>query len=136
MTDSARTSALYGDEDIAVFTFNSDAGILDLIGEGTITTSVETVENRALMDTSKRPHATIVGHTISFDVSGDTGCLLDFAELAAAKAAVPLVLSYGPTNQFYRAGSFVITNVEESLGEAIRWRVTAECTGDLDFSAS
>lgn len=125
---SARTAAMYGDTHLTVFTFADDAGILNLLGEGRLATNVETIENNALMDTSKRPHATRVGHTLTFDVSGDTGLLLDFTALAVEKESVELILTVG---SWYRQGDFVITNVEEQIGESIRWSVTAECDGDL-----
>lgn len=138
MADSARTAALYGDTHLMVFTFNADTGIKSLIGEAKLTTDVETIENPALLDTSKRVHSTIVGHTLSFEVSGDTGCLLDFQSLAIAKAPIALILQFGvasPAKNWYRAGNFIITSCEEQIGEAIRLSVTAVCVGDLDLTA-
>jgi hypothetical protein len=100
--------------------WNANTGMLENLGDGTMTCETETVDNKALLDTEKDPEPTVKSYTFTGEMrsaSSNTGWL------AQVQTVSTLVFTSAQSNI---NGPFLCVSCEEKDGDTMRVTVKLE----------
>ncbi len=117
---------LYYRSDVTAFSWDATEDFMTELGDGTLTKTVDTIANPALMDEFDHNKTTLKHYTFSGEIAGESGktnwllTVGNSGNLVFASAAGNIV-----------SGEFLVTSASLKLGDALRWNVDMVNAGDV-----
>ncbi len=122
----AASTRQYYQDDCTVLSFNSQTGLLDELGRGTLTLEADDATNDALMDEWEQGKTTKKRASFEGEIAADT-----VAWLSQFDQEGPLTMT---TTSHTVSGTFRCVRAELVLEDAMRYNVTLKSNGEVTIS--